>query len=111
MLPVVTQQASPSSFETAAAVKRASKKEAKLARRAERAAAAASYQLPLLEPTCTPLRPGFGGFERHTTGFGSRMMAKWGFVGEGGGLGRADQGIAEPIRVVQRPKNRGLGAE
>ena len=41
----------------------------------------------------------------------SRIMAKWGFAGEGSGLGRAQQGAAEPIRAVQRPRNRGLGAE
>ena len=44
-------------------------------------------------------------------GRSSRIMAKWGFAGEGSGLGRAQQGAAEPIRAVQRPKNRGLGAE
>ena len=38
-------------------------------------------------------------------------MAKWGFAGEGSGLGRAQQGAPEPIRAVQRPRNRGLGAE
>lgn len=106
-------QGSMSPFETQAMVKRAAKKEAKLGRRAERAAAAASEQLPTFSttPTAAPVRAGFGGFEKHTTGFGSRIMAKWGFVGEGAGLGRADQGIAEPIRAVQRPKNRGLGAK
>ena len=41
----------------------------------------------------------------------SRIMAKWGFAGEGSGLGRAQQGAPEPIRAVQRPRNRGLGAE
>ena len=104
-----------SPFETKAMVKRAAKKEAKMARRAERAGGAAAGQSPsavlVVQPTCTPVSVGFGGFERHTTGFGSRMMAKWGFAGEGGGLGRAQQGIAEPIRAVQRPKNRGIGAE
>ena len=94
-------------------VKKAAKKEAKLSRRAERASAAASQHMAASSaaPTCAPVRQGFGGFEKHTTGFGSRLMAKWGFAGEGAGLGRADQGIAEPIRAVPRPKNRGLGAE
>ncbi|XP_052198931.1 uncharacterized protein LOC127806022 [Diospyros lotus] len=52
----------------------------------------------------------YGAFELHTTGFGSKMMAKMGFV-EGGGLGKEGQGIAEPIEAIQRPKSLGLGAE
>ncbi|CAI9097470.1 OLC1v1033903C2 [Oldenlandia corymbosa var. corymbosa] len=51
-----------------------------------------------------------GAFELHTTGFGSKMLAKMGYV-EGGGLGKHKQGIAEPIEVSQRPKSLGLGAE
>ncbi|XP_073052261.1 uncharacterized protein [Primulina eburnea] len=51
-----------------------------------------------------------GAFEMHTTGFGSKMLAKWGFV-EGGGLGKDSQGVSHPIEVVQRPKSLGLGAE
>ncbi|XP_057988073.1 uncharacterized protein LOC110669003 isoform X2 [Hevea brasiliensis] len=50
-----------------------------------------------------------GAFEVHTKGFGSKMMAKMGFL-EGGGLGKAGQGMAEPIEVIQRPKSLGLGA-
>ncbi|XP_039027965.1 uncharacterized protein LOC120161822 [Hibiscus syriacus] len=49
-----------------------------------------------------------GAFEVHTKGFGSKMMAKMGFV-EGGGLGKDGQGMAQPIEVVQRPKSLGLG--
>ncbi|GAA0163689.1 hypothetical protein LIER_19491 [Lithospermum erythrorhizon] len=52
----------------------------------------------------------FGSFELHTTGFGSKMMAKMGYV-EGGGLGKDGQGIAKPVEVSQRPKSLGLGAE
>lgn len=52
----------------------------------------------------------YGAFEVHTTGFGSKMMAKMGYVG-GGGLGKDGQGIAQPIEVSQRPKSLGLGAE
>ncbi|GMJ07247.1 hypothetical protein like AT3G09850 [Hibiscus trionum] len=50
----------------------------------------------------------FGAFEVHTKGFGSKMMAKMGFV-EGGGLGKDGQGMAQPIEAVQRPKSLGLG--
>ncbi|XVF34479.1 hypothetical protein REPUB_Repub18cG0062200 [Reevesia pubescens] len=50
----------------------------------------------------------FGAFEVHTKGFGSKMMAKMGFV-EGGGLGKDGQGMAQPIEVIQRTKSLGLG--
>lgn len=51
----------------------------------------------------------YGAFEVHTTGFGSKMLAKMGYVG-GGGLGKDGQGISQPIEVSQRPKSLGLGA-
>lgn len=51
----------------------------------------------------------YGAFELHTTGFGSKMMAKMGYV-EGEGLGKDHQGRAEVIEVVQRPRSLGLGA-
>ncbi|XP_027921792.1 uncharacterized protein LOC114179591 isoform X3 [Vigna unguiculata] len=51
-----------------------------------------------------------GSFEEHTTGFGSKMMAKMGYT-EGGGLGKNGQGMALPIEVIQRPKSLGLGVE
>lgn len=51
----------------------------------------------------------FGAFERHTTGFGSRMLAKMGFEGTGG-LGKARDGIAEPVTAITRGKRVGLGA-
>ncbi|XP_022749574.1 uncharacterized protein LOC111299001 isoform X2 [Durio zibethinus] len=50
----------------------------------------------------------FGAFEVHTKGFGSKMMAKMGFV-EGGGLGKDGQGMAQAIEVIRRPKSLGLG--
>jgi len=52
----------------------------------------------------------FGEFERHTTGFGSRMLAGMGFV-PGGGLGRDGRGAATPLEAKERPARRGLGAE
>ncbi|KAK6942233.1 G-patch domain [Dillenia turbinata] len=51
-----------------------------------------------------------GAFELHTKGFGSKMMAKMGYV-EGEGLGKDGQGMAMPIDVVMRPKSLGLGME
>ncbi|TKW09690.1 hypothetical protein SEVIR_6G119600v4 [Setaria viridis] len=53
---------------------------------------------------------GVGSFERHTKGFGSKMMAKMGFV-PGSGLGRDGQGIPTPLTAVRRPKSQGLGAK
>lgn len=52
----------------------------------------------------------FGRFEQHTTGFGSRMMAKMGFE-PGKGLGRQGEGIAEPVQAEVRPRALGLGAQ
>jgi G patch domain-containing protein 2 len=50
-----------------------------------------------------------GEFEAHTRGFGSRMLAKMGFI-EGNGLGKDSQGIAQPLQAIMRPKSLGLGA-
>ncbi|KAJ1268299.1 hypothetical protein BS78_07G124300 [Paspalum vaginatum] len=51
-----------------------------------------------------------GSFEVHTKGFGSKMMAKMGFI-EGTGLGKDGQGIVQPIQAIHRPKSLGLGVE
>ncbi|KAL7589963.1 hypothetical protein Lser_V15G37914 [Lactuca serriola] len=61
-------------------------------------------------PKSTERAPNYGAFEMHTTGFGSRMMAKMGYV-DGGGLGKDGRGISEPIEAIQRPKSLGLGAK
>ncbi|CAA7409430.1 unnamed protein product [Spirodela intermedia] len=52
---------------------------------------------------------GIGSFERHTRGFGSKMMARMGYV-PGSGLGRDAQGITAPLAAVKLPKSLGLGA-
>jgi len=49
-------------------------------------------------------------FEQHTKGFGSKMLSKMGYV-PGIGLGKHGQGRHEPLQVVRRGKNVGLGAE
>ena len=53
----------------------------------------------------------FGAFEAHTTGFGSKMLAKMGFQGEGSGVGTPGrEGISEPLFAISRAKRVGLGA-
>ncbi|QCD80547.1 tuftelin-interacting protein 11-like [Vigna unguiculata] len=51
-----------------------------------------------------------GSFEEHSTGFGSKMMAKMGYM-EGGGLEKNGQGMAQPVEVIQRPRSLGLGVK
>ncbi|RWV85607.1 hypothetical protein GW17_00052592 [Ensete ventricosum] len=60
--------------------------------------------------TVATSRASIGEFEVHTKGFGSRLMAKMGFV-EGTGLGKEGQGMVQPIQVVKRPKSLGLGVQ
>jgi len=79
-------------------LKRASKKRDKLARRAARAGGGGT-PAPA-EPMQTAL--GFGAFEAHTSGFGSRILRAYGFSGQGTGLGREGTGIAEPIAAWAR---------
>ena len=52
----------------------------------------------------------FADFEQHTKGIGGKLLAKMGWT-EGQGLGRARDGIAEPLQVKVRAKKLGLGAE
>ena len=77
----------------------------KVARRAERAGPSAPAAR--LNPAGTNMA--YGQFEQYTTGFGSRMLAKWGFQGQGSGLGREGQGRAEPLVACMHPKHAGLG--
>ncbi|KAH9252809.1 hypothetical protein BASA81_009214 [Batrachochytrium salamandrivorans] len=50
----------------------------------------------------------FAKFERYTKGFGSKMLAKMGYV-PGKGLGSGGEGITAPIDVKLRPSGMGLG--
>ncbi|KAJ3257787.1 Tuftelin-interacting protein 11 [Boothiomyces macroporosus] len=50
----------------------------------------------------------FGAFNKHTKGFGLKMLLKQGYV-PGQGLGRDGAGIATPIEVNLRPQGAGLG--
>ncbi|XP_041112410.1 zinc finger CCCH-type with G patch domain-containing protein-like [Polyodon spathula] len=50
---------------------------------------------------------GFAGWEAHTRGFGSKLMAKMGYE-FGKGLGRNAEGRVEPVQVVRLPKGKSL---
>ncbi|GAX76731.1 hypothetical protein CEUSTIGMA_g4178.t1 [Chlamydomonas eustigma] len=111
--------------QTVKQVKNASKKANKEARRKQKRegavldsgapsaghTVAGSTASELLIPQAGPvgMALGFAGFERYTSGIGSRLMARMGWV-EGMGLGRERQGRAEPVKALQRPKGLGLGA-
>lgn len=76
----------------------------------DRGEASTSRSTTIVKTKVTTTMPAaIGTFEAHTTGFGSRMMSKMGFV-EGQGLGRDRQGICSPLEAVKRAKNLGLGA-
>lgn len=99
----------PGLFMTKQEVKRSKKKQEKLARRSARQGVLAAGCVPTPQPTAVGTGLHYGKFEQHTTGYGSRMLAKWGFQGQGSGLGRDQQGIAEPIHAHVRGKRQGLG--
>lgn len=69
-----------------------------------------SHGLTKCEESAKSSSSKLGAFEEHTTGFGSKMMAKMGFV-EGTGLGKEGQGMVQPIEVIKRPKSLGLGVQ
>ncbi|KAG7402297.1 Tuftelin-interacting protein 11 [Phytophthora boehmeriae] len=46
------------------------------------------------------------GWEKHTTGFGTKMLAKMGFKGR---LGKKEDGVSATIEVKQRPAQMGIG--
>ena len=49
----------------------------------------------------------FAIFEDHTTGIGSKLLKRMGY--EGKGLGINGQGIVNPIKVEELPRQTGLG--
>lgn len=50
-------------------------------------------------------RAPMGGWERHTKGIGSRLLAKMGYE-PGKGLGKASDGIVDPVQATRIPKGR-----
>lgn len=59
------------------------------------------------DETCTYVKNNeFGSFERHTKGIGMKILKKWGY--KGGGLGKDEKGILEPILVRKRKRRQGL---
>ena len=72
---------------------------------APHAAATPGFHRNLFKPKAAR-DPKLGMFEKHTKGFGSKMLAKMGYAGSGG-LG--EKGISRPIEVKVRPTNLGLG--
>ncbi len=106
---VLEAKCKPSILQTKAQCKKAQKKLAKEQRRA----AKSEGVLPPgsgFEQSNLDVGLHYGQFERHTRGIGSKLMQQMGYLGAGTGLGREKQGIAEPLKAAQRPKNLGLGA-
>jgi len=62
-----------------------------------------------MSPSVMPTMPtqGFAEFEKHTTGIGSRLLAKMGYTG--GGLGRDGSGMLTPLAATPRGRRVGLG--
>ncbi|KAG8447238.1 hypothetical protein GDO86_014633 [Hymenochirus boettgeri] len=64
-------------------------------------------QLSAEEALLLPAVLWFGGWEAHTLGIGSKLMARMGYV-FGKGLGRNAEGRVEPIQAVVLPKGKSL---
>lgn len=58
--------------------------------------------------TSTDNNRGFGDWEKHTRGIGSRLMEKMGYVA-GSGLGKEGEGRLEPVQAMVFPAGRSLG--
>jgi hypothetical protein len=54
--------------------------------------------------------PRVGEFEKHTKGFGSRYLSKYGFE-KGKGLGKNEDGESQTISYVKNNKKAALGAK
>ncbi|MBN3310354.1 zinc finger CCCH-type with G patch domain-containing protein [Amia ocellicauda] len=59
------------------------------------------------EDWAAPCSSSFGGWEQHTRGIGSKLMAKMGYE-FGKGLGRNAEGRVEPVLAVVLPKGKSL---
>ncbi|KAG6959477.1 hypothetical protein JG688_00010053 [Phytophthora aleatoria] len=53
-----------------------------------------------------PAKTKMYGWEKHTTGFGTKMLAKMGFKGR---LGKKEDGVSATIEVKKRPAQMGMG--
>ncbi|KAI9979412.1 hypothetical protein PInf_029977 [Phytophthora infestans] len=53
-----------------------------------------------------PVKTKTYGWEKHTTGFGTKMLAKMGFKGR---LGKKEDGVSATIEVKKRPTQMGMG--
>ncbi|ETV84251.1 hypothetical protein H257_03510 [Aphanomyces astaci] len=69
--------------------------------------APANVPVPEVKPMLPlPDMKKMGTWQKHTKGFGMKMLAKMGFKGR---LGKDEQGVAAPVAVKARPNQMGLG--